>query len=188
MDDPLRIIRYLYGEDVDDPTFRRRLTEDGSLYREYEQLRQTKEDLDRRPSRRPDPAVVDEVVETARTAAQASPAPSHPTEDRPARPPSRTWNRRLQMTGAALALVLMVGLGWWQVPGASEESTAVSTAETAQRSTPTAAEGRAPEADAVPEWDDGDELVRIHRRIERLQAHSRPDSWGTLQTVSRSRP
>lgn len=188
MDDRLRILRYLYDEDVDDLSFRRRLTEDGTLYREYEQLRQTKEDLDRRPSRRPDPAVVDDVVETARVAAQESPAPSHPTEDRPARPPARTWNRRLQMTGAALALVLMVGLGWWQGPGASEESAAVSSAETAQRTAPTAAESRILETDAVPEWDDSDELVRIHRRIERLQAHSGPDSWGTLQTVSRGRP
>jgi len=188
MDDPLRIIRYLYGEDVDDPTFRRRLTEDGSLYREYEQLRQTKEDLDRRPSRRPDPAVVDDVVETARAAAQESPAPSHPTEDRPARAPSRTWNRRLQMTGAALALVLMVGLGWWQGPGVSENATAVSSPETVQRAAPSAAQSRNLEAAAVPDWDDSDELVRIHSRIERLQAHSGPDSWGTLQTVSQSRP
>lgn len=188
MDDRLRILRYLYDEDVDDPTFRHRLTEDGSLYREYEQFRQTKEDLDRRPSRRPDPAVVDDVVETARTAAQESATPSHPTEDRPARPPARTWNRRLQMTGAALALVLMVGLGWWQGPGGSENATAVSSPETAQRTAPAAAQSRNLEADAVPDWDDSDELVRIHSRIERLQSQSRPDSWGTLQTVSQSRP
>jgi hypothetical protein len=40
----------------------------------------------------------------------------------------------------------------------------------------------------VPAWDDSDELVRIHRRIEQLRAHSTPDRWGTLQRVDRSRP
>lgn len=188
MDDRLRIIQYLYDEDVDDAAFPRRLTEDEALYCEYEQLRQTKEDVDRRSSCRPDPAVVDEVVETARVAAQKSPTPSHPTEDRPARPPTRTWTRRLQAAGAAVTLVFLIGLGWWQGPGVSEESTVVSAPEATQRTTPTAAQSRDLEADAVPEWDDSDELVRIHRRIEQLQDRSAPNQWGTLQRVDQMRP
>ena len=188
MDDPLRIIQYLYDEDVDDATFARRLTEDGALYCEYEQLRQTKEDLDRRPSHRPDPAIVDEVVETARAAAQEPPTPSPSTEDRPARSPTRPWTRRLQTAGAAVALLLLIGLGWWQGPGVSGESAAVSPHEATQRAIPTAAQSRALEAGAVPEWDDRDELERIHRRIERLQARSGSNQWGALQPASRSRP
>jgi hypothetical protein len=188
MDDRLRIIQYLYDEEVDDPTFARRLTEDEALYREYEQLRQAKENADRRPSRRPDPAIVDDVVETARRAAQESPTPSHSTEDRRAHPPSRTWNRRLQTAGVALTLVLLIGLGWWRAPEVFEDPAAVSSAEGAQQASPSAAERRTREADGVPDWDDSDELVRIHRRLEQLQANSGPDSWGTLQTVSQNRP
>jgi hypothetical protein len=188
MDDTLRLIQYLYDEDVDDAAIARRLSEDEELYREYERLRAMKERLDERPSRRPEPAVVDRVVEEARTAAQsASPAPRR-NGDRSARPPTRTWSRRLQTASAALALVLLVGLGWWQWPNTSDPSTAVSSAETAQRTAPAPAETRDDRMERVPAWDDSDELVRIHRRIEQLRAQSTPGRWGTLQQVDRSRP
>lgn len=192
MDDPLRLIQYLYGEDEDASTVARRLSEDEALYREYERLRETKERLDHRPARRPDPAVVDQVVETARTAAQHSPSTARPDGDRPARPPTRSWSRRLQMVGTALALGLLVGIGWFQLPGTSEESAAGSAADergaTAEQTAPATAEERRSATDAVPAWDDSDELIRINRRIERLQTQSGPDSWGTLQPVDRRRP
>lgn len=188
MDDTLRLIQYLYDEDIDDAAIARRLSEDGDLYREYEHLRATKTRLDERAPHRPESAVVDRVVEEARTAAQnASPAPRR-DGDRSARPPTRTWSRRLQMASAALALVLLVGLGWWQWPNTSAPSTAVSSAETVQRTAPVPAETRDGRRERVPAWDDSDELVRIHRRIEQLRAHSTPDRWGTLQRVDRSRP
>lgn len=188
MDDSLRLIQYLYDENVDEAAIARRLSEDEDLYCEYERLRATKERLDERPSRRPDAGVVDRVVEEARTAAQdASPAPRR-HGDRSAHPPTRTWNRRLQTASATLALVLLVGLGWWQWPNTSDPSTAVSSPETAQRTTPPPAETRDGRMEQVPAWDDSDELVRIHRRIEQLRAHSTPDRWGTLQRVDRSRP
>ncbi|MFB6099061.1 MAG: hypothetical protein ABEK84_08130, partial [Salinibacter sp.] len=77
MDDRLRLIQYLYDdEEVDDPAFTRRLTEDEALYREYERLRTTKEELDDRPARRPDPVVVDQVMDRACTAAQKPSTPS----------------------------------------------------------------------------------------------------------------
>lgn len=192
MDDPLRLIRYLYGEDEDDSTIARRLSEDEALYHEYERLRETKERLDDRPARRPDPAVVDHVVETARSATQHSPSTVRPDGDRPARPPTRSWTRRLQMVGTALALGLFVGIGWWQLPGASEEPAAGSAADelgaTAQQTAPAVAEEQLSSTDAVPAWDDSDELIRINRRIERLQTQSGPDAWGTLQSVDRRRP
>lgn len=188
MDDTLRLIQYLYDEDIDDAAIARRLSEDEDLYREYERLRATKKRLDERPSRRPDSAVVDRVVEEARSATQAdSPSPRR-NGDRSARPPSRTWSHRLQTASAALALLLLAGLGWWQLPTTSDTSTAVSSAETAQRTPPAPAETRDGRAGRVPAWDDSDELVRIHRRIERLRTQSTPDRWGTLQRVDRSRP
>ena len=185
MDDRLRLIQYLYDEEVDDPAFARRLTEDEALFREYERLRAAKDDLDDRPARRPDPAVVDQVVHRARTAAQES---SRSTGDRPPRRPSPTWTGRLQTASAALAFVLLIGLGWWQEGGFVEDPVAGASPETAQQTTPAAVDSREAHGRAIPAWDDSDELVRIQRRIEQLQAHSGPDSWGTLQPVSRTHP
>ena len=186
MDDRLRLIRYLYGEDEDASTLARRLSEDEDLYREYERLRDTKRALDDRPARRPDPAVVDQVVDDARAAAQSS-APS--TADRPARAPAHSWNRRLQTVGAGLALLLLIGLGWWQGAGAPDNPVADSATpgvlEGTSRQAPTTANTRPTDADAIPAWDDGEELIRIQRRIDRLQARSTPDRWGSLQRASR---
>lgn len=189
MDDRLRIIQHLYGEDVDDPAFMRRLAEDEGLRHEYERVKKTKDRLDRRRSRRPDPAVVDRVVDTARRAVRdSSPAP-RPADDRSARPPTRTWSRRLQTVSAALALLLAVGLGWWQRPGASDDPAPETSVEaTAQRGGASAVRGQSLDPDAVPAWDDSDELVRIHRRIEGLQARSTTGAWGGLQTVGQRRP
>ncbi len=185
MDDRLRLLRYLYGEDVDEASIAQRLSEDEELFREYQRLREAKAQLDQRPVQQPDAAVVDQVVDTARTAAQESEAPV--SEDRPPRSPSRTWTDRLQTASATLAVVLLVGLGWWQgrgVPEAAEAPSASALGETAQRAGPAAAQNLG--ADAVPAWDDSDELVRIHRQLERLRAHSTPDRWGsTLQPVGR---
>ena len=191
MDDRLRLLMYLYDEEVDEASLVRRLARDESLLREYQRLREAKEQLDACPAARPDPAVVDQVVETARTAAEAPTGPPPSSRDsRPAHAPQRSWAGRLQAAGAALAVVLLVGLGWWQ--GRSEAGApapAASSGRSAAESQAAAPEGAvsssAPST-AVPAWDDRDELVRIHRRIERLRAHSRPDRWGSaLQPVQR---
>jgi len=185
MDDRLRLIQYLYGEEVDESALARRLFEDEDLCREYERLSATKRTLDDRPARQPDPAVVDQVVNKARTAAQSS---GSPTEDRPARAPSRPWTRRLQTVSAGLALVLLIGLGWWQGGGMVDDPVAESANSNAlsgpPQQAPTTADTRPSDADAIPAWDDGEELIRIQRRIERLQARSAPDRWGSLQRVS----
>jgi hypothetical protein len=114
MDDSLRILQYVYEEEVDDPSFVRRVNEDDDLRREYERLRETKEVLDRRSTPSPDPAVVDRVVDHAADAAREQDAKG-PMPDRAARAPERGWGRRLQTASAALVLLLVVGLGWWQL-------------------------------------------------------------------------
>jgi hypothetical protein len=185
MDDRLRLLMYLYDEEVDEASLARRLAEDESLRREYRHLCEVKEQLDARPASRPDPAVVDRVVETARAAGEAPKGPpSTPRASRPARSPQRSWTSRLQTAGAALAVVLLVGLGWWQ--GRSEaDAPEASTGRSAVEPRAAVSEGAAPST-AVPAWDDRDQLVRIHRRIERLRSHSRPDRWGSaLQPVQR---
>ncbi len=196
MDDRLRLLQYLYDEDVDEASIARHLAEDEELFREYQRLREAKRQLDECSSRRPDPAVVDQVVDTARAAAQApdsaSPAVKEGENDRPPRAPGRSWTDRLHTASAALAVLLLVGFGWWQGGGVPDLSGASAPDALAERARPAGAaaepgtRAEAVPAEAVPAWDDSDEVVRIHRRIERLQAHSAPGRWGsTLQRVDR---
>lgn len=186
MDDRLRLIRYLYGEESDESGLERRLLDDDSLRREFEQLRQTKKRLDERPPQRPDADVVDEVVHEARRATESSESGLGWAADRKPHAPSRTWSRRLQAVSAALVLLLVVGLGWWRLPAgeAPSQSTAVQEAAPADPSISSAQAGD----DEVPSWDDSEEVIRIHRNLERVQARSAPDQWGTLQTVGQTRP
>lgn len=198
MDERLQLICYLYGEDVDASALEQRLLEDDALRREYERLRATKEQLDDVPSHRPDPTVVDEIVSRAGAPASARDGERRPAADRGPQAPRRSWSRRLQAISAGLALVLVIALGWWRLPAnESTSSPAVSsqptsTADPAQQ-TPqrrdVASTGELQNRDdEVPSWDDSEELIRIHRNIERLQARSAPNQWGTLQTVEQSRP
>lgn len=199
MDDSLRVLQYLYGEEIDDSDFPRRLSEDDELRREYEQFRETKATLDRRPSRRPDPEVVDDIVDAAAEAAQTDSSPSsadRQAPDRTARAPRHTWRRRLQGISAVLVLVLVVGLGWWALPGSSSspgqevQEGAPSTASSAMtgEARPMTGETSAVE-EAVPEWDDRDELVRLHRRIEYVETRSRSNTWEEgLQPVDQTNP
>jgi hypothetical protein len=189
MDDSLRLIQYLYGEDVDDPDFPRRVAEDDDLQREFEHLQETKEALDQRSPPSPDPAVVDQIVDRAAEAAQPDRAVD-PAPDRAARAREHDWARRWQNAGAALALVLAVGMGWWYMPGETSPSGPVADEAPAQQSTAaTAAAESAGDADALPEWDDRDEVVELHRRLELLQTQSRSDAWGgNPQPASRTQP
>jgi negative regulator of sigma E activity len=195
MDDSLRLIRSLYGEDVDDPDLARRVSEDEDLRREHERLQQVKDILDRRSSASPDPEVVDRVVAQAAAAQGAAAPPSDreddaPAPDRPARTPERAWARRLQGAAAALLVVLLVGLGWWQLRPNGAAPPGPTAGETAQQQPQSvAADGPSAAPDDMPEWNDHDDLVRLHRRVETLRSRSRSDSWGTdLQTVDQVQP
>lgn len=186
MDDRLRLIRYLYGEESDESGLERRLLDDDSLRQEFERLRHTKQHLDQRPPQRPDADVVDEVVQEARMAAESSESALGWAADREPNAPRRTWSRRLQAVSAALVLLLVIGLGWWRLPTgeAPSQNTAVQEAASADPSISSAQPGDG----EVPSWDDSEDLIRIHRNLERVQARSAPDQWGTLQTIGQTQP
>ena len=194
MDDTLRLIQHLYGEDVDDPAFVQRLREDEALRREYEELQETKAALDRRASPSPDADVVDNIMDHARETARSDETETRePAPDRAARAPKHQHRRRLQGVSAVLALLLVAGVGWWQFQTpASAPAGATANAPTAQ-STKVAPAGGEPDvtaSDDMPEWDDRDEVVRLHRRIEMLHTQNHSDGWGggSLQAVDRTGP
>lgn len=206
MDDTLRIIQHLYDE-VEDPSFEQRLAQDESLRQEYEALAATKEALDERASPSPDEAVVDQLVATAAEAAQDGGGAQSDrreavssAEDREARSPSRGWSRRLQGASAALAVLLVAGIAWLQLgdplsigtaaspTGSEDGGPATSTTQPAARTAGTLDNAASTDTE-VPEWDDQEELVQIHRRIERLQSRSTSDAWGsTDRLVQQSQP
>jgi len=174
MDDSLRIIQYLYGEEVDDPDFARRVADDENLRQEFDHLQEMKDALDRRSSPSPAPDVVDQVVDRAAEEARPTPSPAR-APDRAARSPDRSWTRQLQNAGAGLALVLALGVGWWYMPKTDAPSN--SAAQQTQAEATTASSNSTRDADTLPEWDDREEVVRLHRRIEQLQTQSRTDAW-----------
>ncbi len=194
MDDSLRLIQYLYGEDVDDPTFDRRITDDEELREEYERLQETKEALDRRSSPSPDADVVDHVVAQAADAAQSGTASDDRPErasDRAARAPDRAWTRRFRAVSTALALLLIVGLGWWQLRSGDPATTPSAGETSTQQQSASVAAGTEEEqsAESMPEWDDRDEVVRLHQRIEQVRSRSRTNAWGgDPQTVDQTSP
>jgi len=189
MDDSLRLIQYLYGESVDDPEFPERVADDEDLRRELDDMQEVKAALDQRASPSPHADVVDGIVDRAARAARTD-RTAERAPDRSARAPARNWTRRLQNAGAALALLLAVGTGWWYMPGdATSSGSTPDAASERPAASATAASGQTQADDALPEWDDRDEVVRLHRRIELLQTQSRSDAWGgDLQPASRTTP
>lgn len=194
MDNELRLIQYLYGEDERPEDLERLLEADESLQAEYRQLHAVKEQLDARPRQRPDTAVVDEIVDAAARASQPEPSSrraERPRKDRePAMLQRMPWQRVLRVAAAFAVLVVGVGIGVWQYGGALGPSVS---GEAATSSSPTAdARSSAPpptaEEASIPEWDEADDVVRLHRHIETLQARSSPTSWdypgAELQTAS----
>lgn len=214
MDEPLQLLPYLYGElsSEEEKAVEERLARDADLRREYEELRAVKADLDERPASArasPDAATVDRIVEAAADAAQAGSAADRPADgaetradrpaaDRPARPGSHGLPRRLQTVSAALALLLVVGVGWWQWSETASQGSATATSSAA---TSSSVQVPAPGADgaraggdgssrtaSLPEWDEGDEVIQLHRRIEMIQSRSTPSQWsGSLQPASQTR-
>lgn len=191
MDDTLRLIQHLYDED--DSALAQRLTEDDALRREYEQLRDTKESLDQHSSPSPDPDVVDDIVDRAAEAASSSPDGNVPPDgraDRAARAPNRQSSRRLQGVGAVLALLLVAAVGWWQMDAVqtTPASTAASSASSQKTKAATGGEQMG-ESDGVPAWDDRDDVVRLHRRIEMMRSRSDDGTWdGMPQPVDQAGP
>ncbi len=198
MDDTLRLIQHLYDDDdaefahLDDAEFAHRLARDEELRREYEELLETKEALDQRTSSSPDPDVVDTIVDRAAEAASSSPqsdaSPSR-RADRAARAPDRPQTRRLQGVGAVLALLLVAAVGWWQMDNVQTPPSATTSTTSAQQ-TEAVTDGEQEDAsDAVPAWDDSDEVVRLHRRIEMVRDRSNEGTWDEMpQPVDQAGP
>lgn len=198
MDETLRIIRQLYDEESDEGDLERRLDRDPALRREREALREVKAHLDRRTPERPSPSTIDDVVAHAGEAARrshASPIAADPNaadpnaadreavhpdarRDRKASPGSRSISRRLQAVAGVLGVVLVTALGWWQIaPNAPDTLRSPSAEATAPNGiAPRNADGLPPAVRDLPDWDEGDDVVRLHRRLEVVNARSRPPS------------
>jgi hypothetical protein len=143
---------------------------------------------------KPDAAVVDHLVavagDKARSRLSGADAARDTPRDREARSPQRrsrsgpgtSWTVRAQRAATALALALVVGLGWWHSPSIPDAPTPVaqdtrSRSPVPQERTPRAAEAAPLRSASLPAWDDSDEMVRLHRRIELVQARSTTSEW-----------
>lgn len=193
MDKELRIIRHLYGEDEHPEEVSRLLASDDALRKEYHELRVVKQQLDGRGRQRPDAGVLAHITEAA---AQASTEGTEGTTSRRDRPPvARQRHRRRQRIGiaAAVAVVLMVSIGLWQWPGTesggpAQASKSESVAVATDPSSASAGESSSASGSNLPSWDEGDDVVRLYRYIETLQARSSPAHWDSaempIQSVS----
>ncbi len=234
MDEMLRIVHHLYGEEAD-PADLRRLLEDEALRQEYEALSEVKFHLDHRKRARPDAQVIDRIVAAAATPQHS--ATPHQRHDRAARPGRATRRfRAIGAVSAVLAVVLAVGIGLDQlqsfIPSASQTGAvmeAPAAAEDAEaleiravpEEAPATAGTRQPESlrleqsravqpnalalparaeredaflddilvgevkeEAVPSWDDADDLLRVHRRIEMIRARSLDLTWDEAAVIS----
>ena len=204
MDKPLQLIQHLYGERDTAPWNE----DEEALQKEYDDLRAVKDALSRRDSASPDPEVVDRIVDAARAAGGSAPSDAREAEreDRAAREsPARGTTRLLRRAGAVFAVVLLAAVGWWQLGSLENDATrsAPPVAVSPESESPSAA--RAPSgtvaaqarnetaasASELPDWDEGDDVVRLHRRIEVLNARSTASRWGNgslLQPTGQQRP
>lgn len=190
MDNELRLIQYLYGEEARPEEVEQLLAADDALRTEYRRLRTVKEQLDHRAPSRPDAAVVDRVVAAAaqavssRSTRDASTTDSTSRADRAAvrAPSSRQPTRRVLRLVSALAVLLVgvsVGVWQWEGSGVEPETAGETAASTATQSAPSQASvssGASSDA-SLPAWDEADDLVRLYRHIETVHARSSPSSW-----------
>ena len=202
MNETLRIVRHLYGEEPNADDLEQRLREDPGLAQELDEMREVKAMLDKKSSQRPDASVIDAIVAEAaratsdRTASDASgtdsladrspeprtprdrparerPIDEHSADERPAQRRSK-FSRRLQQASLAAALILVAALGVWQFQSQPADDTSAVRAQTDQQ-----LERQLPPAVRdLPDWDEGDDVVRLHRRLEVVNARSAPSpSW-----------
>lgn len=189
MDDTLRIIRYLYGEDDAPADVERRLAEDDDLRAEYKALHEVKQHLDERSPQRPDAAVIDQVTEKAAEAASARRTATQPggagSERRHEREPARSaagQRRRWGVAAAAVLALVVVAVGIWQYPVDQDLNAVLESAPLAADQVQAPSSEASASQSALPAWDEADDVVRLHRHIETLQVRSRPGAWdsGTM--------
>lgn len=181
MDKKLQLIEHLYDEPSADVRPLRELLEDPELAAEYQALSGAKFALDHRVRARPPARVVNAIVREA--ASQAQPVPGRRSDRAPLRLMSfkkRGFGVGLALA-AALALTVMVKPWNLLTPSLSPASMAdaaesAAPAESLLQALPPAAPIAGRAASGVPEWDSGDDLRRLSRRIQALQAAG-VDQW-----------
>ena len=147
----------------------------------------------------PDPAVIDHLVAVAGTRARnrlRSDAPSDTRvpaserTDRSAHPASRSsrfvWARRAQPASVLVALVVLMSLSVWSSRNETASSAPVAAEEPVQTfpaQKQTAPALPAAQASSLPSWDDADDVVRLHQRIEMVHARSASSDWMTVSAA-----
>ncbi len=193
MDNELRLIRYLYGEEEHPEEVERLLAADAPLRAEYSRLKATKNRLDARPRQRPDAVVIDRILAAA--AGSDGRAPRAARRDRPSVARTRGPRRRaLGLTSALAVLLVAVGVWQWDAgrllePAAPESLVEAPSAAESQQATASAAS----DEEALPAWNEADdELMRLHGYIETLHVRSSPERWDSpasgLLPASQTRP
>ncbi len=188
MDERLHIVRLLYGEGGD-PAELRRLLEDEALRAEYQALSEAKFHLDHRRRVRPAPAVIDRILAAAAHPERLGATPPLRPErrDRAARPGPR--RRAARWAGIAFVLTLLLGGGVYflrdgtqagppaltEAPGARQGGGSLTGPESTRSATGLQVVS-AP--DDVLRWDAGEDVARLHRRIERLRNRNADLQWG----------
>ncbi|MFT5142235.1 MAG: hypothetical protein ACI80V_001450 [Rhodothermales bacterium] len=176
MEKKLQLIEHLYDEPSPDTEPLRELLGDPDLASEYQALSQARFVLDHRERVRPGPGVIDAIVRQAA-------APTSRLGPGADRPPFRriSLRRRSVFAGlamaAALALTVMVR-PWALLSGTDAVPTVADNpfdfavpAESLLRALPPAAlPALSSQASSTPDWDSGDDLRSMSRRIQALQA------------------
>ena len=178
MDNELRIIQYLYGEEDDPAEVETALDDNPSLQRELNDHQAVKEHLDARAADRPDAEVIDRIMEAA-AAPHAHPPRSDREPDRAAARPARSKAMRRGLAGALAVVLLGIGavlvspdLANWTESDEPADEAAVVTDDDAPSL----------EDDPLPAWDEGDQMVRMQGYIDALQSRSSASEWGTTST------
>jgi hypothetical protein len=185
MDDRHRLLQHLYGERPLSERLARRLDADPALRREYEAMRTAKAALDRRPpSTGPAPDAVARVLQAARP--PSGPRPG----DRPARRSRRRVAWRPLPVAAGLAVLLVAVWVSSLVPTgpAPAPPPAEPVAVSFSPAQPAAPDRPAANEPAVPAWDRGAEVVRLHRRLSLVRSRSTPAGWAPALPVGPSAP
>ncbi len=182
MDKRLQMIAHLYGE-AEDRTAFRSLLEDEEVCEEHRVLSEIKFQLDHRRPARPDPVIIDRLMDAVHRGDAVAARPVR--RDRPA---MRLVSRRSWQWLAAAAVVALVGVGVMQLSVVSDQPEATVAERAAPRagvpvlpdSVPAFPETlRAADAGADnPSWDNTDDLRQLYRRIERLREGNRNLEWG----------
>ncbi|NNE69626.1 MAG: hypothetical protein HKN29_04595 [Rhodothermales bacterium] len=181
MDKELQLIEHLYDEPSEDTRPLRELLEDTDLAAEYQALSRAKFALDHRQRERPPAHVINAIVR------EASGLPTAPAARRDRAPLRLFRTRRRSVTAglafaAVLALTIMVQ-PWNLLPSGTSDSVATADAPTEmpaevllERLPPAATPIGTRASGTVPGWDAGDDVRRLSRRIQALQAAG-IDQW-----------